>query len=192
MKSGEDTQWPRFEVFLQAREGAAHKDVGSVHAPDAEMALMNARDVFVRRPDCTSLWIVPVAAIFSRTRQELEDDLSQGEAPLDEKPVEYYVFAKHKPAGTLVRVGEITAASPKVALQKARQQMKELQDAQVIWICPQAVVHKSSARDAESLFSPARDKTYRMATDFHTVTAMREIRSDPSPSKKVARGDEAK
>lgn len=192
MTSGEDTQWPRFEVFLQEREGAAHMDVGSVHAPDAEIALLNARDVFVRRPDCTSLWIAPVDAIFSRTRQELDDDRSQEEAPVDEKPVDYYVFAKRKPAGTLVQVGEVSAPSPKFALQKARQQMKELQDALVIWICPQAVVHKSAAPDAESLFSPARDKPYRMATDFHTVTAMREIRSDPSPLKKVARGDKAK
>jgi ring-1,2-phenylacetyl-CoA epoxidase subunit PaaB len=71
MTSREDTQWPRFEVFLQDREGSAHQDVGSVHAPDIDLALMNARDVFARRPRCTSLWVVPAEAITTRTQQEL-------------------------------------------------------------------------------------------------------------------------
>src|SRR5215510_1998522 len=66
-----DTQWPRFIVFQQAKAGEPHQYAGSVHAPDAEMALMNARDVFVRRPACVSLWIVPAAMIFSKTAEEL-------------------------------------------------------------------------------------------------------------------------
>jgi ring-1,2-phenylacetyl-CoA epoxidase subunit PaaB len=178
MTTRKDTQWPRFEVFLQEKEGASHQDVGSVHAPDIEMALMNARDVFVRRPDCTSLWIVPVAAIFSRTQQELTAAKPLEEAQESEKQVSYYIFAKHKPAGNQVLIGQITAPSPELALQEAHQQMHELQDALVIWVCPAAEVYKSAATDADSLFSSSRDKPYRMATDFHTVTIMRQIREE--------------
>ncbi len=178
MNSGEDTQWPRFEVFLQEKEDAAHQDVGSVHAPDAELALMNARDVFVRRPQCTSLWIVPVAAIFSRTRQELDAGSPPAEPQAEEKQDDYYVFAKYKPAGTHLLAGEIAASSPVYALQKAHQQLHGLDQALVIWVCPVNAVYKSTAAEAESLFSQARDKPYRMATDFHTVTAMREIRKE--------------
>ena len=44
-----DTQWPLWEVFVQANPGIPHKHVGSVHAVDAEMAMQNARDVYTRR-----------------------------------------------------------------------------------------------------------------------------------------------
>ena len=69
-----DTQWMRFEVFLQERPDQPHRSVGSVHAPDAEIALQNARDVFVRRPRAHSLWVAPARAILARTQQELEAD----------------------------------------------------------------------------------------------------------------------
>ena len=36
---------------------------GSVHAADAEMALQAARDVYTRRGEGLSLWVVPSAAI---------------------------------------------------------------------------------------------------------------------------------
>ncbi len=139
---------------------------------------MNARDVFVRRPQCTSLWIVPIAAIFSRTSQELDAGSPPAEPQADEKRAGYYVFAKHKQAGTHLLAGEVTATSPGSALNKARQQLHDLEQALVIWVCPVDAVYKSSATEAESLFSPARDKPYRMAADFHTVTAMREVRKE--------------
>jgi ring-1,2-phenylacetyl-CoA epoxidase subunit PaaB len=37
--------------------------VGSVHAVDAEMAVENARDVYTRRGEGVSIWVVPSAAI---------------------------------------------------------------------------------------------------------------------------------
>jgi ring-1,2-phenylacetyl-CoA epoxidase subunit PaaB len=41
----------------------AHRHVGSVHGVDASMALQNARDVYTRRGEGLSIWIVPSAAI---------------------------------------------------------------------------------------------------------------------------------
>jgi ring-1,2-phenylacetyl-CoA epoxidase subunit PaaB len=55
---GDDTQWPEWEVFVQEKRGAAHVNVGAVHAPDAEMALILAKESFVRRQPCVNLWIV--------------------------------------------------------------------------------------------------------------------------------------
>jgi ring-1,2-phenylacetyl-CoA epoxidase subunit PaaB len=52
-----------WEVFLRARSGLHHQHVGSLHAVDAEMALENARDVFTRRGEAASIWVVPSAAI---------------------------------------------------------------------------------------------------------------------------------
>jgi ring-1,2-phenylacetyl-CoA epoxidase subunit PaaB len=52
-----------WEVFIRARNGLAHKHVGSLHAVDAAMALRAARDVYTRRGEGLSLWVVPSAAI---------------------------------------------------------------------------------------------------------------------------------
>lgn len=54
--SGHD--WPLWEVFVRAKGGLSHRHAGSVHAPDAEMALHHARDTYTRRMEGVSLWVV--------------------------------------------------------------------------------------------------------------------------------------
>lgn len=58
-----DNQWPLWEVFVQEKTGAPHEHAGSLHAPDAEFALQNARDVYSRRGKVTSIWVVPTEQI---------------------------------------------------------------------------------------------------------------------------------
>jgi len=62
-------RWPLWEVFVQETNGAAHEHAGSVHAPDAQMALQNARDTYARRKAC-SLWVVPAEAITASTPED--------------------------------------------------------------------------------------------------------------------------
>lgn len=50
--------WPLWEVFIQSKRGLDHKHVGSLHAADAEMAIENARDVYTRRQEGQSIWVV--------------------------------------------------------------------------------------------------------------------------------------
>ena len=45
------------------RRGLSHVHAGSLHAPDAEMALRNARDLYTRRQEGVSIWVVPPADI---------------------------------------------------------------------------------------------------------------------------------
>lgn len=52
-----------WEVFIRSRNGLAHRHAGSLHAPDATLALQAARDLFTRRGEGLSLWVVPSAAI---------------------------------------------------------------------------------------------------------------------------------
>jgi ring-1,2-phenylacetyl-CoA epoxidase subunit PaaB len=54
---------PLWEVFIRSRNGLAHKHVGSIHAADATMALQAARDVYTRRGEGRSIWVVPSTAI---------------------------------------------------------------------------------------------------------------------------------
>ncbi len=57
--------WPLWEVFIRSKHGLSHKHVGSVHATDAEMAINNARDVYTRRNEGASIWVVRAADIVS-------------------------------------------------------------------------------------------------------------------------------
>jgi ring-1,2-phenylacetyl-CoA epoxidase subunit PaaB len=66
-----DSQWPVWEVFIQSKSGQPHKHVGSVHAPDSEVALTNARDVYTRRNEGTSIWVVPAQYITASTPEEV-------------------------------------------------------------------------------------------------------------------------
>ena len=52
-----------WEVFIQSKSGLPHIHAGSVHASDIEMALQNARDIYTRRGEGTSIWGVPTTAI---------------------------------------------------------------------------------------------------------------------------------
>ncbi len=54
---------PLWEVFIRPRNGLSHKHVGSLHAADEVMALQAARDVYTRRGEGNSIWVVPSAAI---------------------------------------------------------------------------------------------------------------------------------
>ena len=51
-------EWPLWEIFIRSQHGLSHKHVGSLHAPDAEMAVNNARDVYTRRNEGVSIWVV--------------------------------------------------------------------------------------------------------------------------------------
>lgn len=51
-------EWPLWEVFIRSKAGLDHKHVGSLHAADAEMAVENARDVYTRRSEGVSIWVV--------------------------------------------------------------------------------------------------------------------------------------
>ena len=62
--------WPLWEVFVRARRGLSHVHVGSLHAPDAAMALRNARDIYTRRQEGVSIWVVAAAQISASSPDE--------------------------------------------------------------------------------------------------------------------------
>ncbi len=77
-----------WEVFTQAKDGAPHEHAGSVHAPDAELALQNARDVYARRGEVVSLWVVPSAEIIASSPAEAGPFFD----PADDKPYRHPQF----------------------------------------------------------------------------------------------------
>ncbi|MBP6024683.1 1,2-phenylacetyl-CoA epoxidase subunit PaaB [Ferruginibacter sp.] len=62
--------WPLWEIFVRSKQGLDHKHVGSLHATDAAMAIENARDVYTRRQEGVSIWVVESKYITASNPEE--------------------------------------------------------------------------------------------------------------------------
>lgn len=65
-------EWPLYEVFIRSKNGLSHKHVGSLHAANAEMAIENARDVYTRRSEGVSIWVVRAMDIVASDPSDME------------------------------------------------------------------------------------------------------------------------
>lgn len=182
-----DTQWPRFMVFQQEGPDQPVVHNGTVHAPDAELAMLNARDVFVRRPEAVQLWVVPADAIFTQTQEELSKGQSinqsiDGEQLQAGSPVAFYVFAKLAQQAQCRHIGEVEATSPQAAVQAA---IATFAGKQPLWwwVFPASAVLKNESSEAEPMFSAARYKTFKDQAEYPVVTMMRALRNQKANHK---------
>ena len=83
-------EWPLWEVFIRSRQGLGHKHAGSLHAADAEMAIQHARDVYTRRQEGVSIWVVPAEAITASS----PDDKNAMFDPANDKVYRHPTFYK--------------------------------------------------------------------------------------------------
>ena len=72
MTQAQSDDWPLFEVFIRSRSGLEHKHAGSLHAADARMAVEHARDVYTRRQEGVSIWVVRSADICASDPEEAD------------------------------------------------------------------------------------------------------------------------
>jgi ring-1,2-phenylacetyl-CoA epoxidase subunit PaaB len=61
-----------FAVFRQETKNDTHVHVGDMHAPDAEMALLLAKEQFARRDPCVNLWVVRHADISATAYEDAD------------------------------------------------------------------------------------------------------------------------
>ncbi len=80
--------WPLWEVFIRSKSGLSHKHVGSLHAADAEMAISNARDVYTRRNEGVSIWVVESRHITASSPSEADSLFD----PADDKVYRHPTF----------------------------------------------------------------------------------------------------
>ena len=80
--------WPLWEVFIRSQHGLAHKHVGSLHAADARMAMENARDVYTRRQEGQSIWVV----LSEHISASQPDDAAMLFDPADDKTYRHPTF----------------------------------------------------------------------------------------------------
>jgi ring-1,2-phenylacetyl-CoA epoxidase subunit PaaB len=65
-------EWPLWEIFIRSKQGLDHKHAGSLHAADAQMAIENARDVYTRRMEGVSIWVVESKYIHASNPDEAQ------------------------------------------------------------------------------------------------------------------------
>jgi ring-1,2-phenylacetyl-CoA epoxidase subunit PaaB len=83
--------WTLWEVFIRSQNGLAHKHVGSLHAPDTEMAIENARDVYTRRNEGVSIWVVKSVDICASDPGEKEELFEPAKSKVYRHPTFYKV-----------------------------------------------------------------------------------------------------
>lgn len=85
---GSLNNWPLWEVFIRSKQGLDHKHAGSLHAADAAMAIENARDVYTRRQEGVSIWVVESKHLHASN----PDDAASFYEPAEDKIYRYPTF----------------------------------------------------------------------------------------------------
>jgi ring-1,2-phenylacetyl-CoA epoxidase subunit PaaB len=157
-----DGGWPRWETFVRQNGGLAHVYSESVHAADAETALLNARDVYLRRVEGVSLWVVPASDVhvWDSDSPEEPHETVTGASALWE------VFVRHRRGLAHVHAGSIAATGADDAINKARKVYVTRQEGVNVWVAPAASVCAADPSAAEALFEPFADKDYRYPTFY--------------------------
>lgn len=168
-----ETQWPRWEVFKQDSPKRPHQAVGTVHAADAEHALLAARNVFVRRPSAVSLWVAPADQTVTVTQGELQDRVPRDQTASAGPLRRFQVFCKltHKQSLAFAdHQGEVGATSPWEALERAQRTFNPATP--LAWmIVPEEAIARTHEGDVPSWFDPAKTKTYKQQSAYGTVKA---------------------
>lgn len=81
--------WPLWEVFIRSKQGLDHKHAGSLHAADATMAIENARDVYTRRQEGVSIWVVESKYIHATNPDDAESFYTPAEDKVYRHPTFY-------------------------------------------------------------------------------------------------------
>jgi ring-1,2-phenylacetyl-CoA epoxidase subunit PaaB len=84
-------EWPLWEVFIRSKQGLNHKHVGSLRAPDATLAIENARDVYTRRSEGISIWVVESINIFASEASESDVLFEPSDTKIYRHPTFYKV-----------------------------------------------------------------------------------------------------
>ena len=86
-----NSEWPLWEVFIRSKQGLDHKHVGSLHAADAAMAMQNARDVYTRRLEGVSIWVIESKHIHASNPDEAAEFFDPAAAKVYRHPTFYDV-----------------------------------------------------------------------------------------------------
>ena len=84
-------EWPLWEVFIRSKQGLNHKHVGSLRAADSKMAIENARDVYTRRSEGISIWVIESNNVFANDSSESDALFEPADSKIYRHPTFYDV-----------------------------------------------------------------------------------------------------
>lgn len=174
------TQWPRWQVFEQEAEGKPHSLAGSVHAPDAEMALLAARDVFSRRPRVISLWCVREDQVQIRSAAEIAALSTDTTGEVEQ----YHVFIKTDHKGVHQHAGDIEGPSADAVIRRAAEQFSDKPGLDFM-VCPARAMLRSTAEDIEGMLLTEQGKSFRYQGEYMGTEVLRKIMGGTLPKEIV-------
>ncbi len=91
MKKPSNLEWPLWEVFIRSKGGLSHVHAGSIHAADEKMAIKHARDVYTRRKEGVSLWVVKSSQIVASDPDQSGQLFEPAESKIYRHPTFYKI-----------------------------------------------------------------------------------------------------
>ncbi|SFQ03619.1 phenylacetic acid degradation b [Hymenobacter arizonensis] len=194
-------QFGTYEVFHQKKEGAPFVYVGPVHAPEADVAFLFAKEQFSRRFACTGLWVVPTAAItltdyVGDTESAYDtlpllakssaapapdsrytDDTAGEEAAYAAGEEDYDIFHLKKRGKAHQHVGKVRASSPADALQVAKAVFGEQRPVVNVWAARSADILRSDDEDRD-IWTTTPEKKYRDAISYKVQDRIEKFKAE--------------
>ena len=189
-------QFETYETFHQKKEGAPFVYVGPVHAPEADVAFLFAKEQYSRRFACTGMWVVPTSAItvteYVGDQESAYDTLpllprAAAPAPVAEEAAyaageeDYDIFHLKKRGKAHQHVGKVRAASPAEALQVAKAAFGEQRPVVNVWAVRAADVLRSEDEDRD-IWATTTDKKYRDAIAYKVQDRIEKFKADNPPA----------
>jgi ring-1,2-phenylacetyl-CoA epoxidase subunit PaaB len=190
-------QFETYEVFHQKKEGTAFAYVGPVHAPEADVAFLFAKEQFSRRFACTGMWVVPTRAIqvtaYVGDQESVYDTLpaiAPATTPIPSETIQeaaayaageedYDIFHLKKRGKAHVHVGKVRASSPLEALQQAKAVFGEQRPVVNVWVVRAADVLRSTDDDRD-IWSTTPEKKYRDAIAYKVQDRIERFKAEHS------------
>ena len=194
-------QFGTYEVFHQKKEGTPFVYVGPVHAPEADVAFLFAKEQYSRRFACTGLWVIPTAAITVTAYvgdQESAydtllpssaeptgptaaniDDTAAEEAAYAAGEEDYDIFHLKKRGKAHQHVGKVRASSPAEALQVAKAVFGEQRPVVNVWAARSADFLRSDDEDRD-IWATTPEKKYRDAISYKVQDRIEKFKQEDS------------
>lgn len=166
-------QWQTYEVFHQRKADDVHVHVGAVHASNADVAFLFAKEQYARRLQCYNLWVAKTADIFAFNMEKNQNDNFVSEDVPPHAEIAYDIFYQHHRGEHPKYTGTVLATHPEKAIQTAQQQFGK--ETFMIWAIPQDKIYKQPTEQAE-MYTYVPKKSYRDATGYKVMAKLNKIR----------------
>ena len=194
-------QFGTYEVFHQKKESAPFMYVGPVHAPEADVAFLFAKEQFSRRFACTGLWVVPTAAITvtayvgdqesaydtlpllpaNQAPAVTTNDTAAEEAAYAAGEEDYDIFHLKKRGKAHQHIGKVRASSPANALQVAKAVFGEQRPVANVWAVRSADILRSDEEDRD-IWTTTPEKKYRDAISYKVQDRIEKFKAERAAS----------